>query len=571
MKHISFAFLVFSIAVSVFATIPPALAPGHIPPISLPDHPQTLLPHVVAVPDTEGPLTLARIENAHLSSPLYYALKRLLVKPAAAATPPLSTAADDGAVVRAAGQSRLFIPAPLLTGETPANVTDGWVLTDNQDAEPTVIALDRTVNQVTYTNTITAAMTYEPHTFTANIFAHSSSSVPPANFKHTELPIPADVNGNPEYNNTGDPLLAANVYGSGVWPKRVYCSGMLFSATGDTGTFYLPSAIGLWHSDDGGQAWSAPSGVAWQNGGGLITDKPSIAVSYHSGTLGYVYVSWTVRDTRSGQGANSQLWVSRSKDGGATFEQPVVVTWDNVNDSALAVDSNTGTVYIVWVNFRFGDIRVAQSIGTSPALAFGAHSIVSSGGLVTFVAGGLRAPTVPMARYNWIANRLMVMWHGVNSQTQGIDIFYSFYPCTSECNTYGWQTVPEAQDKTRDQFQPGFDYDRYGDVVASFYSRRDDSSNILYYEYVTKFHADGTSVTGVNDVRVSWQCSPGVTDCAADPTYSNGNTVDGNFVGDYEDAWIWTYPDGDKLVSSFIRIARDLAKIGDVYVGRTTP
>jgi hypothetical protein len=314
-----------------------------------------------------------------------------------------------------------------------------------------------------------------------------------------------------------------------------------------------------------------PSGVAWQNGGGLITDKPAVAVSYYWGTLGDVYVSWTVRDTRSGQGTNSQLWVSRSKDGGATFEQPVVVTWDDVNDASLAVDPNLGTVYVVWVNFRFGDIRVAQSSGNDAVLAFGAHSIISQGGIVHSLTG-VRAPTVPITKYNGIANKLMVMWHGTPSGSNGADIFYSFYPCSTNCNAYLWQTVAVGQDKTGDQFEPSFDYYGYGgDVITMFYSRRDDQpNNNKYAEYVTTFHADGTS-TGVNDVRVGWDCFGGATSCPSDPTYSNANTVDPNFIGDYQDAWIWGYSDGTRLVSSFTRVFQEQQKVGDIYVARTAP
>jgi hypothetical protein len=236
--------LVLSVASPVLATVPQPLPAGHIPPVTLPDHNFTPLPHVLMIPDNSGPMTLERIENAHLSGPIYYALKRLLnPQVSLTALRGRASVSPSSTVGSTTTSFSRFIPVPLLTASQAVNVTDGWSRTADQDAEPAVTALDRTVNQITYTHTITAAMTYAAGTSVGTIFAHSSSSVPPANFTHTELPIPLDVNGNPEYSNTGDPLLATNPYSSGVWPKRVYCTGMLFNAFGN-GPFYLLALSG---------------------------------------------------------------------------------------------------------------------------------------------------------------------------------------------------------------------------------------------------------------------------------------------------------------------------------------
>jgi hypothetical protein len=351
------------------------------------------------------------------------------------------------------------------------------------------------------------------------------------------------------------------VYSGGVWGGRLYCSGALFTVSSNNGEFFAASGIGLWHSDDGGQNWSYPSGVAWSSGGGLLDDKPTMAVSYYQGTLGDVYVSWIVASLNTP--TSSSLWVSRSTDGGATFESPVVVSYDDVQAPALAVDSNTGTIYVVWVNLRYGDIRMAQSSGDrGSALSFGAHSVVSSG-IIQYPAtlNGLRkANTIPAARYNFIANRLMVIWHAIGDDLSA-DVFYSYYPCSgADCNYWGFRNRIVASASTvNDQFMPAMDYNRYGDVLVSFYDRRGDGArNLLYTEYASEFHSDGS---GLADMQIS--------SFSSNPQDSSPNTVDARFIGDYQDAWVWAYPDGDRLVSAWTGVPS--GNIGEIIVSRSNP
>ncbi len=51
----------------------------------------------------------------------------------------------------------------------------------------------------------------------------------------------------------------------------------------------------------------------------------------------------------------------------------------------------------------------------------------------------------------------------------------------------------------------------------------------------------------------------------------NTFTVDQHFIGDYDDAWYWSYADGNRLISSVIRINQAAAKVGDIYMTRSTP
>jgi hypothetical protein len=108
----------------------------------------------------------------------------------------------------------------------------------------------------------------------------------------------------------------------------------------------------------------------------------------------------------------------------------------------------------------------------------------------------------------------------------------------------------------RDQFMPALDYDTNGNVIVSFYDRRDDSSNIKYHMYVSHISATGGSL-GPN-LRVSTFQS--------DPTpYPN------KFIGDYQD--IWCEPETgtgtDYFLDSWVGISSQ--SIGDIYLSLIGP
>jgi hypothetical protein len=108
----------------------------------------------------------------------------------------------------------------------------------------------------------------------------------------------------------------------------------------------------LAHLDSEGQVQGAPVRVnpkageatAWRG------DPPTVAVA----TDGTVYVGWTARVESSGGHAND-LYLSASRDGGKTFEQPVKVNDDGkkvthaMHSLAVSADNH---VYVVWLDER---------------------------------------------------------------------------------------------------------------------------------------------------------------------------------------------------------------------------
>ena len=553
----SLPFLV--ICLSALASEPRPIPVNQLPPASRPSVAAGLFVPPTPELDPAGPMTIERLNHLSFSGVVDYALRRAI------STRTQTALEYSAAVVTSGPANRRFAVIPL------ASTTDTVKATDDtkQDIEPSVIAendLGGVAHAIKYTNSLGA--------ITARINAAAATAAP-GSFTRGELPISVDAFKTPLYQHSGDPMMSANVYGSGKWPKRIYTVGIEFNA----GVASQPSAIALWTSDDYGVTWGTPREldqvrqpwiIATKNGGGYFLDKPSIAVSYYAGdsthpsTLGHVYVAWSNLDDANS--AISSIWVRRSTDGGGTFEDPVVITYGQVQNSALAVDSNTGDVYCVWVDETNNDIRAAKASGTGSALAFGSYEVVGGGNLLTQVTGkllhgGVKAPTAPMIRYNWISRSLMVVWHGGTPGVQSdTNIYYSYRPCTTQCNYWGWQLPRQIDDATRgDQFEPPLDYTRYGTAIVTFYDRRNDVNNQLYQPYFAYINADGTAIHA-NTLTYSLQSDP------ANHVAAKG---DPNFIGDYQDAWVWTYSDGDRLVSSWIGIENSTV-IGDVFLSRIT-
>lgn len=182
----------------------------------------------------------------------------------------------------------------------------------------------------------------------------------------------------------------------------------------------------VWYSDDGGVNWTGPSTVA-QNAGGTTwkLDKPSVAVSWYSGTLGHVYVAYMNIDDRFGATVH-YLRLARSTDGGLCFgyrdqngncvRQSYDVAIDNVGTPFCVVSSATGYIYVWWTNHTNEEIRVGRS--TDGGVNWN-HEVVASGDLLgpsDPVIGDIfgkqtRAFTIPMGRYNSVAGKLVVVWH----------------------------------------------------------------------------------------------------------------------------------------------------------------
>ena len=152
---------------------------------------------------------------------------------------------------------------------------------------------------------------------------------------------------------------------------------------------YIESPIVLSYSDDGGATWSGPHVVSSPD---LNFNQGSVPVV---GPSGEVYV---VFENGNGTGFNGQAMVAKSLDGGNTFAHParidaIIEICDHFNtDGRCALKNSswrvnsfpsiavgpTGTVYVVWGDYRSGNADVRFSRSTDGGATWSGSTVVNS-------------------------------------------------------------------------------------------------------------------------------------------------------------------------------------------------
>lgn len=530
-------------ATATFASSPPPIAAHRLPPAftpTRPDHPPSP-PALLARPGP--PLTRAMLDRVSISGAVYFDLLKGIGGPAD------SSSADESL----RGDS-VSTPAPFPHSATPDVPFSSWataevpirVTTDTDvDVESSIVAVDR--NGATHT--CATAIKFAPIGTLGRIGRiHSASTTNFSTFVRGPLPMPA------AYNRSVDPYMSVNPYTGGIAPKRMYTVGVLHNQN-----INLFSAIGLWRSDNGGQTWSAPVEVEVRGGGGLFLDKPAVMVSWHSGSLGYVYVAYVNIDFNTN---NSVLIFERSTDGGLSFgNQILLAIGPNLTAPQLVLNSTTGAVNVLWADESNRDIRMTAS--TNLGVSFGPHEIVATNFHVGNINVSVRAGTYPGARFHWMSGRIIVAVHGNGTGAAGTtDVYYTYKPCVSNCNFFGWRNTIRVNDViANDQFFPGIAYTASGNVVISFYDRRDDPGNLLYHVYYAYLNLDGTAL----------QANQRISTFASNPVEHTNVLTDGvqsQFIGDYQDLWSWIYSTGERGVGAFSLIPAGINS--ELYLSRIT-
>jgi hypothetical protein len=320
------------------------------------------------------------------------------------------------------------------------------------------------------------------------------------------------------YNSAIDPSLDANVYSGGVSPGRIYNAGVLINGTG------VPSSVAVWYSDNQGSTWTGPTIVVTENTSPWVLDFPSVVVSPHAGTLGYVYVIYS--RIQNASPPTVQLYVAKSTNGGSSFSVPSLVTSGTyLGGQQVLVAQNTGRVLPLWLDYNSGQAKMCQSgdlgdIGFWQLFetAFTATYNFLGGLYPETLSGGIRAVSSLRARFNRPLNRVCMVWH--EAEQPGQVLTDSYYTCKTST---GWLAKARVNDvSARDQFQPSLAFDSTGSAYVGFYDRRDDTQNHKYKLYGARLTADGQPLMG--NYAIS----------------TNPNSADFfpfNFIGDYTGSW----------------------------------
>jgi len=182
-----------------------------------------------------------------------------------------------------------------------------------------------------------------------------------------------------------------------------------------------------------------------------------------------------------------------------------------------------------------------------------------------------RAPTMPIARFNWAANngrgRISVVWHECSSKPKTDRAGDKFPDCMDpgqHTDVYyasvwlrGGNTnkVRVNDNRIRDQFTPALDFDAKGNVLVTFYDRRDDRNNINYHLYKAWINQNGRPIS--RNRRVS--------SFASTP---NSGWPRSNFIGDYHETWMIPLNSRDTWFSSWTGEYRDNA---DIFISTIRP
>ena len=261
-----------------------------------------------------------------------------------------------------------------------------------------------------------------------------------------------------------------------------------------------------------------------------------------------MFVAWT--DVATTNVNFSTIKLARSCAGGATFPNVIDVAGPvNASYPQVMVDNVNNRIYVLYLNHGARTLQMATVIdGTNctdwPAL-FATEDVTGARNLITdldpaanqLLNRQVRAITTPVARFNFAARRIGVVWHERESANSTLT---DAYISTKSLNVGGTWTAPKilTDQSGQDQFMPALDSEPSGNWVVSFYNRADDVNNVYYRSYYRAFSPDGQTPLTTPEAWIS--------SIQYDPEWQPSNQDGGlGFIGDYQDIWQWTFLGGN--------------------------
>jgi PKD repeat protein len=315
-----------------------------------------------------------------------------------------------------------------------------------------------------------------------------------------------DISTIPDASAAGDPAIAIHDI------HNVYFSYITFSRSSIAG------GVAVSKSNDGGLTWLAPVVVAW-NSATEFQDKEYLAVDTTGSIFdGNVYITWT-------RFANdAPIYFSRSTDGGVTFSDPFQISdpsYDS-NQGSLPVVGPDGVIYVAWLNFDTGSIRMVKS--TNGGQSFGDPFPVAD---ITQIpsplpGGGFRDNSFPTMAVDPVNGNIFIAWS--DFRNGDADIYFTR-------STNGGSTWSEAVRINDDlfgsnahQFFPWLSVAPDGKLFAGWYDSRLDptplSEPLLYDEFVT----------ASTDGGITFSPNQRTSEVTADSSIGGFSTP---FIGDY--------------------------------------
>lgn len=317
-------------------------------------------------------------------------------------------------------------------------------------------------------------------------------------------------------------------------------------------------------STDGGHTWPQVSFVNYGASTVVFNDKEWIAVDPQTGAL---YITWTLfsfvpvdpLDLSKGD-----IMFAKSTDGGKTFGKPVKLSTVPFNQGSVPVVTPTGDIVVLWNQFDGEDTSTLVSAR-------------SSDGGTTWTKPTSIAVATPLPSPLPNSNFRTALLPGFAVDTSGGPNAGALYAVWNDYATEDsevllsvsrdggatWEApvVVNSGGNGTDQFMPWVAVDTLGRVQVGYLDRRDDPENRVYHFYVSTSVDGGRTFT---DQRMS--------DAPSDPFAGDskdalGRTQSQLFIGDY--LVVAAGPDGSTYsIWPDLRNAKPGTRIVDLYAER---
>ena len=351
----------------------------------------------------------------------------------------------------------------------------------------------------------------------------------------------------------GDPSLTVTLT-DGTYTPRIYVSttaGHSNSPSGQSGVYVYGTA-------NGGQTWEGPIEVAVNGDANVYFDQSTMTTSWatNSNTAGMkftAYVLYNLYDRNQGE-----IRIRRSRSPifcfgrchavcpcVPSFDAEVTVATGNVASPQVAVDA-TGAVHVTYVRYALNvttdPSTIEEAVSNVPAdpstenISFGSPMLVA---YLCTVSGNhiypsMPAFTVPRMRYDAVADKICMTWHGTDVPGGTItQVYFASRPVVNG-SWPGSLIAPIFSVVGRDLFMPALDADESGNILLGWYDRRDSGSNLEYRPYAAYISTSGGIILGPTAIS------------------SISSVPSSYFIGDYHEIWRHNYHDGARWNDAWI-------------------